>query len=272
MNTMLRNYVAGDVRDMNEQFRDYNFDDQYAWGWMFDSFGFTNDEANEEIHQIEDDEDDTLTSYPENTSNVPIEKVYPDDAHLWQYPHINEEIPIRNDMDSVFGRRDFGSDMYFQFMRRNSGRNIVNDFASTFKQHKDNFKERVANRMQEVNFENLGGNEVRKEVLDMFEEEFTGVITEQGFVKRVKGVLRLKSRYELIHLHTDERSVYRTWTTLPERIQKDHKSIAEFHHLHVEDLIDLYRYAHKQELETDLVVEHVNLAIDGIVPGEIEMH
>ena len=125
--------------------------------------------------------------------------------------------------------------------------------------------------MQEVNFENLGGNEARKEVLDMFEEEFTGVITEQGFVKRVKGVLRLKSRYELIHLHTDERSVYRTWTTLPERIKKDHKSIAEFHHLHVEDLIDLYRYAHKQELETDLVVEHVNLAIDGIVPGKIEM-
>ena len=48
---MLRNYVAGDVRDMNEQFRDYNFDDQYAWGWMFDSFGFTNDEANEEIQK-----------------------------------------------------------------------------------------------------------------------------------------------------------------------------------------------------------------------------
>lgn len=268
---MLYNTVAGNIRDMNAKIREYNYVDEYVWGWKFDSFGLSDNEINEEIAPLNLEEDSGLNSFPESSSNVPIENVYPDDAHLWQLPYIDEEMPLGNELESVFGRRDFGTEIYFKFMKHNSGRDMLNDLASIFKKQKSNFKEEVSQMVEGDTFEDLERQKVRKEVLDKFDEMFSGVITEQGFVKRVKGVIRMKSRYEICHLNTEERSVYRTWTTFPMNKQKTHKSAVEFHHVHVEDLLALFHYAHKKDPETKIVVEHVNLAIDGIVPGIMKL-
>ena len=241
----------------------YRLDRQFEFGWTFDTFQLTDAElGNADLNLPIDDEDINQRPLSESSVRTAIGLVYPDDFDDWELLEHDERTraPIPHEPDTVFGKDDFGSKIFHAFLRRNNGRETINAFAKIFNESKAEYKEQVEYRIDHA--------ECRQEVVKIFNEVFGGVVTEQAWTARFKNVLRVKSRYEVVNVNNDTRRKLLSWHSFPMdgnwRVQ--HLVLVEFHHVEVEDLLNLVRYIHDKKGRL-FEIKTFNLAIDGIKAG-----
>lgn len=233
-------------------------------GWRFDNFQLTEEERGNADFEIPLDDPDGNLQRPisESSARVAIELVYPDDFDEWEVLEQEEKTraPIPHTPEEVFGTDDFGSEIFQLFLRRNNSRNTMNKFAEIFKERKGRFMEQIEHTIDH--------DESRRKVVQVFNDAFGGVVTEQAWTARIKSTLRVKSRYEIMNIDDDTRQKLISWRSFPMagNWREQHAVLVEFHHVELEDLLNLLRYVHKKK-GVSFVMKTFNLSIDGIKSG-----